>query len=112
MPVLNELEEASKGKKFEALQVFNPKGKDLVFKGVELIRLENRNGQILEGLPLDGSICVYITDNDNFVIVDDRKLEQGPMVIGRFDLQFGCIGYDRVAKELYRLLGIDAYQYV
>ena len=34
------------------------------------------------------------------------------MVIGRFDLQFGCIGYDRVAKELYRLLGIDAYQYV
>ena len=112
MPVLNELVEASKGKKLEALQVFNPKGKDLVVKGVELIRLENRNGQTLEGLPLEGSICVYITDNDNFVIVDDRKLEQGPMVIGRFDLQFGCIGYDRVAKELYRLLGIDAYQYV
>lgn len=42
MPVLNELIEASKEKKFEALQVFNPEGKDLVFKGVELIRLENR----------------------------------------------------------------------
>lgn len=112
MPVLKELIDASKEKKFEALQVFNPEGKDLVFKGVELIRLENRNDPILESLPLDGSICVYITDNDNFVIVDDRKLEQAPMVIGRFDLQFGCIGYDRIAKELYRLLGIDAYQYV
>ena len=89
MPVLKELIDASKEKKFEALQVFNPEGKDLVFKGVELIRLENRNDPILESLPLDGSICVYITDNDNFVIVDDRKLEQAPMVIGRFDLQFG-----------------------
>ena len=112
MPVLNELIEASKEKKFEALQVFNPEGKDLVFKGVELIRLENRNDLPLEGLPLDGSICVYMTERENFVIVDDRKLEQAPMVLNRFDLQFGFIGYDRVAKEVYSLLGIDAYQYV
>lgn len=55
-----------------------------------------------------------MTEKDKFVLVDDRNLEvDGPMVLeSKHNLSFGFYGYDQVAKELYRLLGIDAYQYV
>ena len=112
--VLTEIIENALEQNFETIQIFNPMGKDLAFKGVELIRLENRKEQPVEGLPLNGSILVYMTDKDNFVIVDDRNNEkEGPTVLkGKHELTFGCYGYDRIAKELYKRLGIDSYLYV
>lgn len=40
MSQLTELIEKAKKQEYRAMEVFNTKGKDLVFKGVELVRLE------------------------------------------------------------------------
>jgi hypothetical protein len=55
-----------------------------------------------------------MTDKNKFIVFDSRKNEmEGPLVINdRHSLAFGFYGYDRVAKALYRLLTIDAYNYV
>lgn len=114
MSQLTELIEKAKKQEYRAMEVFNTKGKDLVFKGVELVRLENIQVLPIDGLPRNGSIRIYMTEKDKFVLVDDRNLEvDGPMVLeSKHNLSFGFYGYDQVAKSLYRLLGIDAYQYV
>ena len=41
MSQLMEIIENAKKQEYRAMEVFNPKSKDLVFKGVELVRLEN-----------------------------------------------------------------------
>lgn len=114
MSQLTELIEKAKKLEFRPMEVFNPKGKDLVFKGVELVRLENQQNQTIEGLPPNGSIRIYMTDKDKFVLVDDRNHEvDGPKVLeSRHNLSFGFYGYSRVAKELYKQLGIDSKLYV
>lgn len=114
MSQLTELIEKAKKQEYRAMEVFNAKGKDLVFKGVELVRLENSQALPIDGLPLNGSIRIYMTDKNKFVLVDDRNLEvDGPMVLeSKHNLSFGFYGYDRVAKELYKQLGIDSYLYI
>lgn len=106
------IENASKH--FSNIEIFNPKGKDLIFKGTELVRLFSTSLNPIEGLPEGEYITIYMTDKNKFIVFDSRKNEiEGPLVINdRHSLEFGFYGYDRVAKALYRLLTIDAYNYV
>lgn len=106
------IENASKH--FSNIEIFNPKGKDLIFKGTELVRLFSTSVNPIEGLPEGEYITIYMTDKNKFIVFDSRKNEiEGPLVINdRHSLAFGFYGYDRVAKALYRLLTIDAYNYV
>lgn len=106
------IENASKH--FSNIEIFNPKGKDLIFKGTELVRLFSTSVNPIEGLPEGEYITIYMTDKNKFIVFDSRKNEmEGPLVINdRHSLAFGFYGHDRVAKALYRLLTIDAYNYV
>ena len=106
------IENASKH--FSNIEIFNPKGKDLIFKGTELVRLFSTSVNPIEGLPEGEYITIYMTAKNTFIVFDSRKNEmEGPLVINdRHSLAFGFYGYDRVAKALYRLLTIDAYNYV
>ena len=106
------IENASKH--FSNIEIFNPKGKDLIFKGTELVKLTGSSGNPIQGLPEGEYRSIYMTDKNKFVVFDSRKNEmEGPLVINdRHGLAFGFYGYDRVAKALYRLLKIDAYNYV
>lgn len=106
------IENASKH--FSNIKIFNPKGRDLIFKGTELVRLTSTSVNPIEGLPEGEYISIYMTDKNKFIVFDSRNNEmEGPLVINdRHNLAFGFYGYDRVAKALYRLLKIDAYNYV
>ena len=106
------IENASKH--FSNIEIFNPKGKDLIFKGIELVKLTSSSENPIQGLPEGEYITIYMTDKNKFIVFDCRKNEmEGPLVINdRHSLAFGFYGYDRVAKALYRLLTIDAYNYV
>jgi len=106
------IENASKH--FSNIKIFNPKGRDLIFKGTELVRLFSTSVNPIEGLPEGEYISIYMTDKNKFIVFDSRNNEmEGPLVINdRHNLEFGFYGYDRVAKALYRLLTIDAYNYV
>ena len=106
------IENASKH--FSNIKIFNPKGRDLIFKGTELVRLFSTSVNPIEGLTEGEYISIYMTDKNKFIVFDSRNNEmEGPLVINdRHNLEFGFYGYDRVAKALYRLLTIDAYNYV
>ena len=106
------IENASKH--FSNIEIFNPKRRDLIFKGTELVKLFSTSVNPIEGLPEGEYITIYMTDKNKFIVFDSRKNEmEGPLVINdRHSLAFGFYGYDRVAKALYRLLTIDAYNYV
>ena len=106
------IENASKH--FSSIEIFNPKGRDLIFKGTELVRLTSSSENPIHGLPEGEYISIYMTDKNKFIVFDSRNNEmEGPLVINdRHNLEFGFYGYDRVAKALYRLLTIDAYNYV
>ena len=88
-------------------QVFNPEGKDLVFKGKEIISVSETE---IPELGADKIRIIY-TDKGRFVILDGRCPK--PIVINdKHSLSFGCLGYDRVAKAIYGLLGIESFEYV
>lgn len=111
---LTEIIEIAKKQQFNRMEIFNPKGKDLIFKGVELVQLKSWKERPIEGLPENGCITVYMTDKGNFVILDDRTLQQdGPTVVtNQLDLDFGFYGFDKAAKELYKQLGIEKFWFV
>lgn len=54
------IENASKH--FSNIEIFNPKGKDLIFKGTELVRLFSTSVNPIEGLPEGEYITIYMTD--------------------------------------------------
>ena len=79
-----------------------------------MVRLTSSSENPIQGLPEGEYISIYMTDKNKFIVFDSRNNEmEGPLVINdRHNLEFGFYGYDRVAKALYRLLTIDAYNYV
>ena len=59
------------------LKYLNPKGKDLIFKGIELVKLTSSSENPIQGLPEGEYITIYMTDKNKFIVFDSRKNEIG-----------------------------------
>lgn len=104
---IDEILASLKNKPYQPFQVHNPEGKDLLFKGKEIISVSATE---IPALGTD-KIRIIVTEKGGFVILDGRC--EKPMVIkDKHSLTFGCLGYDRVAKAIYGLLGIESFEYV
>lgn len=66
------IENASKH--FSNIEIFNPKGKDLIFKGTELVKLTSSSENPIQGLPEGEYITIYMTDKNKFIVFDSRKM--------------------------------------
>lgn len=94
-------------KPYQPFHVHNPEGRDLLFKGKEIISVSETE---IPELGAD-TIRIIVTDKYSFVILDGRC--EKPIVLrDKYSLTFGCLGYDRVAKAIYGLLGIESFEYV
>lgn len=85
------IENASKN--FTSIEIFNPKGRDLIFKGTELVRLTSSSENPIQGLPEGEYISIYMTDKNKFIVFDSRNNEmEGPLVINdRHSLTFTIV---------------------
>ena len=85
------IENASKH--FKTIEIFNPNGRDLIFKGTELVKLTSSSENPIQGLPEGEYITIYMTDKKKFIVFDSRKNEmEGPLVMNdRHSLAFGFL---------------------